>query len=406
MSEIAGEKHGYQKSDKEFWMLTIGLALGSLFIFANLYIVQPLLPLYSHEFNISPTTASLSLSLTTFSLIISLLVFGFLSDRHGRIRLMQITIWASVIPLIAIPIVNAFWWVLLWRFLCGITLAGLPAMAVAYITEEIALNSRTLSVSLYIASNALGGMVGRMIGGYLAGHFSWQFGFYGLALGGVLISSLCLYMLPPSKYFQPQQQPLLKDLHGMVIHLKNPLLMFAFIFGMMLQTAFTGIWTYVPFYLQDEPLQLTMHFISLIYLTYLFGIVGSPFAGRLAISYRINYMMGIGLTIMLVGMLITLISKTSVIIIGLSFVCLGFFTTHSLISTWVGNNATHHKSGATSFYLVSYYIGATVGSTAIGGLWSDFGWSGVIVICLIAPLITGIIFFQIIKKASTVSAVN
>ncbi len=52
--------------------------------FAILYSTQPLMPEFTKEFGISPTMASLSLSLTTISLSISMLIFGTVSEVWGR----------------------------------------------------------------------------------------------------------------------------------------------------------------------------------------------------------------------------------------------------------------------------------------------------------------------------------
>ena len=48
-----------------------------MFIFAAMYAVQPLLPVFTTEFNIPVAYASMSLSMTTVGLIIGLVVLGF-----------------------------------------------------------------------------------------------------------------------------------------------------------------------------------------------------------------------------------------------------------------------------------------------------------------------------------------
>ncbi|TWI54731.1 MFS transporter [Halalkalibacter nanhaiisediminis] len=388
----------YQHNQVDFWKVSTGLTLASFLIFGNLYIVQPLLPLYTKEFQLSPTISSLSLSLTTIALVIGLLLFGFLSDRIGRVAIIRWTLCLSVIPLFMIPLFDSFSWLLMWRFVTGLTLAGLPAVAVSYISEEVSEGSRGLAVSLYIASNALGGMGGRYIGGYFADQLTWQAGFFALAIVGVLICCLSFYLIPTSRFFQRHDRTLTSDLLGMATHLKNPMLLFAFIFGMMLQFGFSGIWTYVPFYLEKEPFFLSVRVISLIYFTYLFGVLGSPLVGRFAIHYCSERIMFIGVLIMMIGNLTTIVLNTLSVVVGLSLICFGFFIAHSMVSIWIGNTASHHKSGATSFYLVSYYIGASVGGTALGTIWSGFGWIGVIIVCSILPLVSAIIFLLVSNK--------
>ena len=48
-----------------FWKANIALFLGAMSVFALLYSVQPLLPLFSQEFGLSAGASSLSLSVTT-----------------------------------------------------------------------------------------------------------------------------------------------------------------------------------------------------------------------------------------------------------------------------------------------------------------------------------------------------
>ena len=47
-----------------FWRATLALCMGSFLVFANIYITQPLLPLFSDTFDLTPLEASWSFSLT------------------------------------------------------------------------------------------------------------------------------------------------------------------------------------------------------------------------------------------------------------------------------------------------------------------------------------------------------
>ncbi|MFD2639076.1 MFS transporter [Piscibacillus salipiscarius] len=389
----------YSFRDGRFWQLSLGLMLASVFIFSNLYIIQPILPILAKEFGVSATESSLLFSVASFSLMISLLAFGFVSDRIGRIGILKWTMLLSVVPLFLMPLVDSFYALVFLRLLVGIFCAGLPAVAVAYITEEVAAGSRALAVTIYIASNALGGMAGRVFGGFWAEAYTWESSFYVLGVFGLVISLLCLVVLPKSKSFTSSKQPYSQDLKGMFIHLKNPLLIYAFIFGMMIQVSFSGIWVYLPFYLEGDPFFLSIQVISLLFLTYSMGVIGSPIAGKLADLYGTVRILFSGLIIMATGVLMTVISNVVVIILGLAVMCLGFFTAHSLTSSWVGATAKHHKSGATSIYLFSYYIGVTVGGTGVGVIWTQFGWNGVVFVAVILPLLSGLFFYRNAKKA-------
>src|SRR5690625_7707090 len=74
------------------------------FIFACLYAVQPLLPVFVNVFHISVSKSSLSLSLTIVGLIIGLNVLGLLSDRYGRTFLIKGALVGSFLLFLIIPL--------------------------------------------------------------------------------------------------------------------------------------------------------------------------------------------------------------------------------------------------------------------------------------------------------------
>lgn len=63
-----------------------------------------------------------------------------------------------------------------------------------------------------------------------------------------------------------------------------------------------------------------------------------------------------------------------------------FFTAHSLTATFVAEEAAHHKGGASSLYLVAYYVGVTLGSSAVGPIWNIAGWNAIVGIAGILPV--------------------
>ncbi|MFP3340145.1 MFS transporter, partial [Micrococcus sp. SIMBA_131] len=80
---------------------------------------------------------SLSQTSTTIALAISLLIAGSLSDVYGRKSVMTFSLLASSILAICTGFATGFHMLVAGRILQGITLAGLPAVAMAYLGEEI-----------------------------------------------------------------------------------------------------------------------------------------------------------------------------------------------------------------------------------------------------------------------------
>ncbi|TXL65031.1 MFS transporter [Cerasibacillus terrae] len=394
----------YTIHDIDFWKISLSLALASFFVFASIYAIQPLLPVFVADYGISVSASSLLLSLTIIGLIIGLIILGFLSDRLGRTIFIKLSLIGTVIPFLMIPLFESYYLFIILRFLQGFASAGLLASALAYLNEEMDRRSVGVATGLYISSNALGGMAGRVVTGYLTDHYSWPTAFYVLGLAGVFIFFIVLFLLPKSRYFKPSELPFRKDLIGFGHHLKTPSLLVVFGLGIILQFSFTGVWTYLPFYLEGPPFELSLKTISYMFFAYGIGIIASPIAGWMVGHLKLTPMRVAGVLVLSSGVFITLSSSIIMIVIGLCVLCLGFFIAHSLTATTVSEQATHHKGSAASLYLVSYYIGVAFGSTLLSPIWSSFGWSGLVLVAGFVPLIY-IIFAQLMsRKMRTIRA--
>ncbi|ARI78501.1 MFS transporter [Halobacillus mangrovi] len=386
----------YSSREAGFWCVTIALMLASLLIFSTLYVFQPLLPVFVQEFKISATESSFLMSAAVISMAVGLFVLGFLSDRYGRLRLMQLSLVITVVLLIAMPFSSSFEWLVALRLLQGFFLAGIPAAAMGYLGEEVSSNHLGLAMTLYISSNAFGGMGGRVVGGYLTGVFQWESMLFILAGVGVIAMILFIWLLPKERFFEKVDQSLKEDLRGMIVHLKDRSMLVLFMVGLLLQIVFTAVWTYLPFYLQSDPYNWSLKWISITYFAYILGVLAPPFAGKLSDSLGQTKMMFAGLLILIGGVVLTLFSPVGFILAGLALLCSGFFVAHSMAAALVSKSATHHRSGASGFYLISYYTGVAIGSTAVGALWENYQWIGVVATSLVLVFI--FICFPLFKK--------
>lgn len=394
----------YSINDFYFWKITICLALASFFVFASLYTVQPLLPVFVAEYGVSVSQSTWILSMTIVGLIAGLIVLGFLSDRMGRTFFIKFALVGSAIPFFLIPLSDSFYLIVILRFIQGFALAGLPAASLAYLDEEIERKSVGVATALFISSNALGGMAGRVITGYLADQFSWVIAFYFFAGLGVLIGILVFLLLPKSNYFKSSNLTFRKDIEGMLFHLKNPAILIIIGIGVVLQFSFTSLWTYLPFHLERDPFSLSLEAISYTYFAYGFGVIGAPVAGWLAGRFGLKRIRVAGILILASGAMLTISSSVAIIVIGLCLTCLGFFTAHSLTATSVTETATHHKGSASSLYLVAYYIGVTLGSSAVGPIWSAANWKGIVLVAGALPPLY--LLFVILMQKRTSSRTN
>ena len=133
--------------------------------FALLYSTQALLPELARSFRLSAAQSTLSLSLATAGLGVALLLAGPASEVLGRTRLIRLSLIGSAVVALACAAAPNWGWLLMLRLAQGVTLAGLPAAATAYLREELHPDTYARAAGLYIGGTALGGMSGRLLTG-------------------------------------------------------------------------------------------------------------------------------------------------------------------------------------------------------------------------------------------------
>ncbi|SFJ39037.1 MFS transporter, YNFM family, putative membrane transport protein [Halobacillus dabanensis] len=378
MEAINEKATPYTPGESSFWRITIALMLASFSIFSTLYVFQPLLPVFASQLNISATESSYLMSSCVLAMVMGLFVLGFLADRYGRSLVMKGSLLITALSLLALPLTASFEWMVVLRFVQGFFLAGIPAAAMGYLGEEMSHKHLGLAMTLYISSNALGGMGGRVVGGYLTDIFDWRITIWSFGVFGFLTMISFMFMFPKERFFKKTDQRMTEDLRGMLVHLKNVHMLVLFLLGVLLQVVFTAIWTYIPFHLNEEPFSWSLKSISFTYFAYVFGVLAPPIAGRFSDAIGLKKVMFTGVLILIAGVFFTAIPSEIFIMIGLSLICMGFFVAHSMAAALVSKSATHHRSGASGFYLISYYLGVAIGSTAVGTLWEKFEWYGVL----------------------------
>ncbi len=361
-----------------FRKVNLALFFGGFVTFAILYSTQPLLPEFSREFQISPTIASLSLSVTTGALAVCMLIAGSLSESWARKPMMAVSLFSAAFLAGVTALSPSFHVLILFRVLQGMALSGLPAIAMAYLSEEVDPGSLGLAMGLYVSGNSIGGMSGRIIIGTLTDYFSWRAAIGIVGILGLAASVFFWLTLPPSANFKPKPLQLRNLLQSLLAHLINKGLLLLFGVGFLLMGSFVTLYNYIGYLLVAPPYNLSQTWVGWIFTIYLVGTFSSTWMGRLADRFKRRNVLWGGIVIMLAGALVTLAPALLVKVLGIAMFTFGFFGSHSIASSWVGLRANKNKAQASSLYLFFYYAGSSVGGTLGGSLWTNFGWIGVI----------------------------
>ncbi|MED2974104.1 MFS transporter [Fictibacillus sp. B-59209] len=374
-----------QKGTKQYRSASLSLFFAGFVTFAILYTTQPLLSNFAREFNVSAPVASLTLSLTTGLLAIVMLVAAALSDAIGKKKIMVLSMVCTSIFGLLTAFSPNFITLLMFRAVLGIFIAGVPSIAMAYVTEEFDPKGIGKIMGLYISGTTIGGMTGRIVTGILTDFFSWRIALAAIGVLSLIFSVLFAHMLPAPRQFAKKMLDWKTACAAYKAHLHNRHLMALMFLSLLLMGGFVTLYNYIGFLLVEPPYNLSQTLVGFIFVVYLCGTFSSIYMGKKADQYGRSFILKISLGIMAGGAILTLVPPLMIKVIGICIFTFGFFASHSIASAWVGDTAVKYKTQASSLYLLFYYLGSSLIGSIGGYFWLHFHWLGVI--CLISVLL-------------------
>ncbi|KQT51784.1 MFS transporter [Devosia sp. BK] len=372
---------GIRRGTPEFLRANIAFFLSAFSVFASLYSVQPLLPMFAHYWVRDAGTASLALSVTTATMAVALIPASFLSDRLGRRRLMVGALTVTALLGLLLPLAQTWWQLIALRTAMGLSLAGIPAVAMVYLSEEMDADGLGFSMGLYIGGTAIGGMAGRVISGILSDLLGWRLG-TGILAALIMAAVLAVIILLPQPRRSVRDPIRLPELWRRCrMSFADAALPWLFASSFLLMGAFVTLYNYAGFRLALPPFLLSHSAIAAIFLVYLLGSLSSTWAGGLSQRLGRRKVFWALVTMMGSGMALTAFDSTVITILGLAIATMGFFAAHGVASAWVTRRARTGKAQASALYLVAYYLGASSLGTLGGYAWTAWNWPGVLLVC-------------------------
>lgn len=376
---IGKEMNHIKVGSPEHKLVMACMLIGSIISFAIMYSPQPLISLFSKEYNVSPATASFSISLTTLSLGIALLFVSMLSKAWGRKKTMCVSlITTSALAMIS-SLGHNFYFFLLIRFLEGISIAGFPSVAIVYLNEEFDKADVGKVVGAYVAGTAIGGFTGRVIIGALTDLFSWQIAILTLAFVSLLGSIWFWRYLPESKCPPTGTSSIKRWSFNVLGCFRDKNLVSVYSIGFLVMGVYIALLNYVGYPLTKPPYNLSQTVFGFIFVVNLTGTISAFWFGKLADKYPRANVICLATSILIIGAILTLLKPLWSIILGITMVAFGFFAAHAVACGWIGTLAPNkYKSQASAFYLLFYYLGSCLIGWFGGFFLKGIGWHGVI----------------------------
>jgi YNFM family putative membrane transporter len=387
---------GHPRGSAGYRRLLVGLFCAGIATFAQLYSPQATLPQIAADLHVDAPTSALVISAATIGLAIGVIPWSVAADRYGRVRAMSVAIVGATALGILVPFAPTFELLLTGRLLEGAMVGGVPAIAIAYLSEEVETGNTARAAGSYVAGTSIGGLLGRIVAGPVSDLAGWRVGVLSVALICAVAAVAFILLAPASRRFVQGTTGLRAKLAA---NLRSPRLLAIYAQGFLLMGGFVALYNYLGFRLIAPPFSLPITVVSLVFIAYLGGTLSSSRAGALASRFgRLPVLLG-SIAAMVAGVLLTLSGVLAVVLVGLVVATAGFFGAHSTASGWTGVESTAGRAQASSLYNLFYYAGSSLFGWLGGTFFRIDGWGGTAgFIAVLAVLAAAIAVFTLHRR--------
>lgn len=353
--------------------------LGAAAMFAVQYSTQAILPSLSREFDISPSTAGLSVSMPILALAVAAWFWGPLSDRIGRKASVVAASGLLVVPSVAAALAPTYPLLLAARIAQGLCMPGLLTIGVVYVADLYVPRLGARAMGYYLASLVAGGLIGRVGVGMVAALTTWRIALLLLALLPMAASIGLHRTLPPEAPNRAASSRLTRA--KLASALANPGLVAVTLSATSLFFGYTAIFSYVDFHLEAAPFNVAPALTSLVFLLWIFGLVG-PWAGRLADRVGWQRVAFASLALGALGIAVSLVPSLPVLVLGLAILAASGFAGFTAFQLGLADTARRDRGVASALYYSVYYGVGAMGGYLPGLAWEHFAWPGVVGVAL------------------------
>lgn len=157
--------------------------------------VIPIMPFYIESLGASGTTLGALIAIFSIMQFIFSPIWGSLSDRHGRKKLLLLGTLGNAISMVLFGLSSQVWMLFLARGLAGILSSATIPTAMAYIADSSDAKNRGGGMGLIGAAMGVGMVLGPGLGGWL-GEINLSLPFY-VAAGLSILSMMLIWILLP-----------------------------------------------------------------------------------------------------------------------------------------------------------------------------------------------------------------
>ncbi|ABY43160.1 major facilitator superfamily MFS_1 [Bacillus mycoides KBAB4] len=357
MMEISKEVN----SERNYTIMTAVLCWAGMVVMSSLYVTIPLTALFSDLFKVSLAQSAATGSIFSVGFAIGCLLFGAISDKYGRKKVIFIGLLALSIVSFFLGIVDSLFWLVILRGLQGIAAATFSPVALAYVVEMFPVEKKVTTIGFVSTGFLVAGIAGQVISTAVSQHFGWHMVFFLLSIVYIITAVWIHYSLPKGEMSQSNTDILgpIKQMGKVFTHKS---LVLSYMIAFVLLMAFVNMYTVLGNYLSSPTYNLIPEQILYFRLAGLFGMLLSPLAGRLTKRFGVRQVLQGGLLVAIFSLSsMGFISNLPLLVMmSICFVIGIAISVPSLVSL-VGQLGGKSRGIAVSIYTFVLFLGTSIG---------------------------------------------
>ncbi|MFY1046296.1 MFS transporter [Chryseobacterium sp. GP-SGM7] len=364
-------------------------------VVANNYYNQPLLGLISKDLNVTESAAGKISVLTQIGYAFGLLLIVPLGDKFFRKRLILIDLILVFLALLWMTFATELWMLYAASLLIGTT-SVIPQLFVPIAAELSSEKEKAANIGLVVSGLLLGILLSRFIGGIVGEMWGWR-SMFGIAAGLMLLVWVFVYkMLPEMKHnFKGTYFELMNSVWSLAK--TQPVLQLASFRGAMAFGSMCALFTTLVFHMERPPFEVGASVVGSFGLAGAVGALAAAKVGSLQNRMSINRIILYALLILIGSWGFTYFAGNTYwgLITGVILVDLGVQSSHIMNQTNYFLLKTTAVNRLNTVYMVSYFIGGSLGTYTASVAWQYAQWEGVCFVGItmgLLALVTHVLF--------------
>ncbi|WP_186172470.1 MFS transporter [Burkholderia gladioli] len=358
---------------------------------ANIYYNQPLLGALRLSFPDGAAWIGVVPTATQLGYAAGMLLLAPLGDRFDRRKLILLQIAGLSVALLvaaaapALPVLAAA------SLAIGV-LATIAQQAVPFAAEIAPPAERGAAVGTVMSGLLLGILLARTAAGFIAEYLGWRAVFCASVAALLALAVVIMLRLPRSTPTSTLRYPqLLASLWHLAVELRE--LRYAAATGAAMFAAFSAFWPALTLLLAGAPFHYGPQAAGLFGAIGAAGALAAPYAGKSADKRGPHAVIALGIWLVAISFAIFAVSARSLagLVIGVIVLDVGVQAAQISNQSRIYALKPEARSRVNTVYMVCYFIGGAIGSSAGVEAWHAGGWLAVSVVGLLFACLAGTI---------------